>query len=114
MTTLPFKEHASVTAASSDVLGTIALSTWRQPEPRQTPTGETWDWSGEAEIAAAALLVDVDGNRRLYVVDAASELPDDGHEGTPPGRRLQVVSAVRHDFLPHVELRLAVPRGSGN
>ena len=111
---LPYGQFANVTAASSESLGTIALSTWRQSEPRQMATGEVWDWSGEAEIEAALLLCDVESNRRLYVVERRSELIYDHDAETPPGRRLQVLSAVRHDFLPHVELRLREMRGSGN
>lgn len=110
---LPFRQFATVTGAASKSLGTIALSAWELPEPREMANGEAWDWSGEAEIEAALLLCGVDGNRRLFVVDDRSELHAEGVEGTPPGRRLQVLSAVRHDFLPHVELRMREMRGSG-
>lgn len=111
---LPFRQFATVTGASDVSLGTIKLSTWQATEPRETATGEVWDWTGQAEIEAALLLCGQEGNRRLYVVDAESELPEEEAEGTPPGRRFAVLAAVRNDFLPHVELRLRETRGSGN
>ncbi len=105
---LPYRQHAAVFDASGNELGQVKLSVWKRADPRETPTGESWEWSGEAEIEAAELLVD-QSNRRLYVVDNASEL--DPEAETPPGRRLVVLAAVRHDFLPHVELRLSEGRG---
>ncbi len=111
---LPFRQFATVTAASSESLGVIRLSVWQEGEPRQMATGEIWSWTGQAEIEAALLLCGVDGNRRLYVVDDLDEALPEGSPGPPAGRRLQVLSAVRHDFLPHVEMRLGEVRGSGN
>ncbi len=109
---LPYNRRGVVTGSDDEQIGEpIKLATWQRTEPRETATGATWDWTGEAEIEAAALLVDQGGSvRRLYVVDDASEL--DAKASPPPGRRFTVISAVRHDFLPHVELRLQEVRGS--
>lgn len=104
---LPFRQWAVVTHNGA-ALGKVRLSTWQRTEPRETPTGEVWEWSAEAEIEAADLLVDKT-NRIIYVTDAEPELPDEGE--TPQGRRFVVIAAVRHDFLPHVELRLQEQRG---
>lgn len=104
---LPFREWAVVMHGSS-ALGKVRLSVWQRSEPRETPTGEVWDWSGEAEIEAAGMLVG-GTNRRLYVTDSEPELPGEGE--TPEGRRLVVISAVRQEFLPHIDLRLAEHRG---
>lgn len=111
---LPYREFATVTGTSGESLGVIRLSTWQPSEPRQMATGEIWDWSAEAEIEAAPLLCGVDGNRRIYVVGSLAETLAEGLPGPPTGRRLNVLAAVRHDFLPHVELRLREVRGSGN
>jgi hypothetical protein len=100
---LPYRQWAAVTGADNQQAGVIRLSTWQSSEPREMATGEVWDWSGEAEIEAAPLLVDLT-NRRLYVVASEAEL--DPEATPPPGRRFNVLAAVRHDFLPHVELRL--------
>lgn len=105
---LPYRQCAAVFDVSGNELGTIKLSVWQSADPRETPTGEVWNWTGEAEIEAAELLVD-QSNRRLYVVDDASEL--DPKAETPPGKRLVVLAAVRHDYLPHLELRLSEGRG---
>ena len=104
---LPFKQYASVVHQGRQ-LGSIKLSVWQQPESRETATGQVWDWSGEAEIEAADLLVD-QTNRQLFVVDSAAELDLEAEE--PPGTRFSVLVAVRHDFLPHLQLRLARIRG---
>lgn len=99
---LPYRQWA-VVMHNGAALGTVRLSVWQRPEPRETPTGEVWDWSGEADIEAAGLLVD-QPNRVLYVTDTEPEMPGEGE--TPNGRRLVVLAAVRHSFLPHIELRL--------
>lgn len=104
---LPFRQWA-VVMHNGEALGTARLSVWPRPEPRETPTGEVWDCTGEAEIEAASLLVG-QTNRVLYVTDAEQALPGEGE--TPEGQRLVVIAAVRHDFLPHVELRLSEHRG---
>ena len=111
--TLPFRQFAAVTGTSTEILGTIRLSVWETPDPRETPAGKVWNWSGEAEIESAALLIGKE-NRRLYVVDHEAELESGSGsgDGPPPGKRLGVLAAVRHDFLPHVELRLQEVRGS--
>lgn len=104
---LPFASWA-VVMHGSDTLGKVRLSVWQRTEPRETPTGAVWDWSGEAEIEAAGLLVG-QTNRRLYVTEAEPELPAEGE--APEGQRFVVVAALRNDFLPHVELRLQEQRG---
>jgi hypothetical protein len=108
---LPYDRLGVVTGSADEQIGEpIKLAVWQRTEPRETATGATWDWTGEAEIESAALLVDQGAVRRLYVVDAAEEL--DAKASPPPGRRFTVISAVRHDFLPHVQLRLQEVRGS--
>lgn len=112
--TLPFRQFAAVTGTSNEILGVIRLSVWETPDPRETPAGKVWNWSGEAEIESAELLIGK-ANRRLFIVDSEEELEagsGSGDDEAPPGRRLGVLAAVRHDFLPHVELRLQETRGS--
>jgi hypothetical protein len=108
---LPYDKFATVTGTSNEHLGVIRLAVWETPDPRETPTGEVWNWSGEAEIEAAGLLVD-QGNRRLYIVESREELEGAVDGERPPGRRLGLLAAVRHAFLPHLELRLAEMKGS--
>lgn len=110
---LPFRQFALVTY-KHDVTGVIRLSTWSLREPRSAGKGVEYEWAGEAEIEAAELLID-QSNRRLYVTDAAPELSIgsvNDEDWEPAGKRLTVIGAVRHDFLPHVELKLQEVRGS--
>jgi hypothetical protein len=113
--TLPFRQHAVVThARDHEVLGTIKLSTWQLREPRSAGKGVEYEWTGEAEIEAADLLVN-QPNRRLYITDEPpAELGSGSGSGDwpPAGKRLTVIGAIRHDFLPHVELKLQEVRGS--
>lgn len=99
---------------NGQVLGAIKLSTWTLREPRAAGNGVEYEWGGEAEIEAAELLID-QPNRRLYVTDNPPELGSgsgSGEEWPPPGKRLTVIGAVRHDFLPHIELKLQEMRES--
>jgi hypothetical protein len=91
---LPFRQRAKVMHQGAET-GEVDVSVWPLGEPRESTGGQTWDWEGEAEIEAAELLVRKQ-NRRLALVDPE---PTD-----PPV--LTVIAAIRHDFLPHVELRL--------
>jgi hypothetical protein len=77
---LPFRQFAAVTGDSTEILGVIRLSAWQTADPRETPAGEIWSWSGEAEIEAAELLIGK-GNRRLYVVDTEAELEAESGSG---------------------------------
>lgn len=91
---LPFRSRAKV-LHNSDELGEIDLSVWPLSEPREAAGGEVWDYEGEAEIEGAELLVRK-SNRRLQMLDP---------EATDPPR-YTVLAATRHDFLPHLVLRL--------
>lgn len=110
---LPFRQFALVTY-KHEVTGVIRLSTWSLREPRSAGKGVEYEWGGEAEIEAAELLID-QPNRRLFVTDEKPEVPTspipDG-EWPPAGKLMTVIGAVRHDYLPHVELKLQEVRGS--
>jgi hypothetical protein len=99
---LPFKDVGSVLKQGGVVaLARVACSVWPLTAPRTTDTGEVYSWTGEAELGAADELVG-QTNRTLYVT-----------EGAHAGRRLKVVGAARHEFLPHVTLAASEMRPGG-
>lgn len=75
-------------------LASLQLSVWPLGSPQRTAAGEVYDWRGEAEDLAADHLVQR-ANRSIEIT-----------QGTAAGKRLKVVSAVAHEFIPHVELQL--------
>jgi len=110
---LPFRQYALVTY-KHEVTGVIKLSTWSLREPRSAGKGVEYEWAGEADIEAADVLID-QPNRRLFVTDDPPTLevgPIADEDWEPVGKRLTVIGAVRHDFLPHIELKLQEVRGS--
>lgn len=108
---LPFRQHAVITD-NGEAIGTTKLSVWQLSEPRSAGKGIEYEWIGEAEIESAALLVDQAGSRRLYVTDEPPETGSGSGDWPPRGKRLTVLNAIRHDYLPHVELKLQEVRGS--
>lgn len=94
MTVLPFTQTADVQAQGGSSVGSLAVSIWALDEPRDTGTGETYDWTGEADVAGAPLLIN-QGNRQLEI----------------DGTTYKLISAREHHFLPHLQLRLREVRG---
>ena len=86
---LPYDQTAKVLHQGKEI-GEVAVSARALSEPRAGGDGAEYDWSGEADIEGAGLLVRKP-NRRLRLED---------------GTELMVTAAFRHDYLPHVELRL--------
>lgn len=91
---LPYDQRAKVLHQGKEQ-GEVALTTWPLGEPRAAGDGAEYDWQGEAEIEAAPLLLGK-ANRRLELIGDV--------------RVFTVLAAYRHDFLPHVELRLREAR----
>src|SRR3954451_21349051 len=90
MPPLPFDKVADVINQSNQVQRAgIACAIWRLGSPRTTATGETFDWTGKAELSARDVL-ERKANRTLVV----------------HGRPLKGSSAIGHDTLPHVALEL--------
>jgi hypothetical protein len=75
---------------------TFACAIWEEVGGEETPRGERYDATGEIEEAAAPYLVR-EANRKLLV----------------DGVTYTVVSAIKHDFVPHVEVLLAELRPAG-
>lgn len=94
---LPFDRQASVTDLSGTV---ISAGVWCSPiwptegGPVELPTGVRYDHSAQAERGAFDALAGA--NRRLVV------------DGVVYG----IAKATRHDYLPHVDLRLLRVKGS--
>jgi hypothetical protein len=89
MPPLPFDRTGELVEQGGDVVvSELPCAVWRLPGPRQTQSGETYDWTGEAAEAFAAELAEPN---RTIVVD---------------GAKLKIVSVATHAFFPHVELRL--------
>lgn len=97
MAVLPYLQTADVLAQGGTVVKFgIAVSIWPAGDPVTAATAESYEFTGEAELDAADALVG-QGNRSLRV----------------DGRRYKVLAAHRHEFLPHVELRLREMRPAG-
>lgn len=94
---LPFDSPATIHDQGGAQVGTVDVSIRKLPSPRETRTGETYTWVGEADAAAAG---ELEGrvNRHLIV----------------DGRRLNVISAVAFEALPHVQLLLYEVRQGGS
>lgn len=95
MSVLPFLTEGQVQKQGGEATGTLKLSVWRAGSPRETRVGEAYDWTGEAHVDAAPLLVGK-ANRQIVV----------------GAQRFKVISAVKHDFLPHVALNLLEMKGA--
>lgn len=90
MSLLPFHKQGTVHEDGQDD-ETINLAIWPAiGVPSRTNVGARYDWYGEADIAAAPRLV---GRTNVAV--------------TVEGRRLRLVAAFQHDYVPHVEIFLA-------
>jgi hypothetical protein len=74
----------------------IDFAAWPLSTPRRTAGGEMYDWTGQAEISAAAQIIGLP-NRSIVEGDLA----------------LKIIGAARHDFLPHVDLQLREVRAGG-
>lgn len=97
MPPLPFDTTVTVLDSNRAVVAEDVAAAVRQlGSPRRTGTGQSYDWTGELEAAAAPYLVGK-ANVRL------------AHQG----RQLAVLSAVEHEFLPHVEITASEVRPGG-
>lgn len=97
MPALPFKDTARLLhGAGNVVLDPLPCSLWPLASPRETPAGESYDWTGEAPLKHAAALAQP--NRSIK---------------TSEGRYLKVIAATPHDFIPHVALLLRETRAGG-
>lgn len=96
MPSLPFIETARIEKLGGALLAEVDVTVWPLGGARTTPSGETYDWIGEADPAGKA---DLAGSNRQLVAG---------------GERFNVVSVIEHELgIPHLELllRAAGPKG---
>ncbi len=91
---LPYTSVADIKNQAGETLDTGVPVRIEEVGNLTTRTGQAYNWVGEAHIDAAEFLVD-----RVNI-----RIETDG-------RKLKIVDAIEHDFLPHVELRLTEMRG---
>lgn len=97
MPPLPFDTTAEIRDQSNAVKAAdIPCAVWRLGSPRTAANGEVFDWYGQVSPTAAAELV-LKVNRTMIV----------------GGRRLKVISAIEHRYLPHVAVELREIRAGG-
>lgn len=97
MPPLPFRTTGEVSQQGGTVLiEALPCSVWKLKSARQTSRGEFYEWTGQAHVSGAAAIIDK--ANRVLTVD---------------GRRLRILDATKHDFIPHIELSLGEMRAAG-